>query len=100
MLNSAEHEILNAFKYKKYREIQHLSGSVKPRMLFSLLINVKMSTIVGILTFMSRKKPRSAELSMIFYNRGTCSVDVHDTTESGSRPSITAFHQAVLSWLR
>ena len=31
------------------------SGSVKPMMLFFLLINVKMPTIVGILTFMSRK---------------------------------------------
>ena len=32
------------------------SGSDKPKMLFSLLINVKMPTIVGILTFMSKKK--------------------------------------------
>ena len=32
------------------------SGSYKPRMLFFQLINVKMPTIVGILTFMSRKK--------------------------------------------
>ena len=31
------------------------SGSGKPMMLFFLLINVKMPTIVGILTFMSRK---------------------------------------------
>ena len=30
-------------------------GSDKPRMLFFLLINVKMPTIVGILTFVSRK---------------------------------------------
>ena len=30
-------------------------GSDKPRMLFFPLINVKMPTIVGILTFMSRK---------------------------------------------
>ena len=55
MLNSAAHEILNAHKYKKYQEIQHFSGPGLPRMLFSLLINVKMPTIVGILTFMSRK---------------------------------------------
>ena len=33
-------------------------------MLFFLLINVIMPTIVGILTFMSRKKSCSAELSM------------------------------------
>ena len=30
-------------------------GSYKPRLLFFLLINVKIPTIVGILTFMSRK---------------------------------------------
>ena len=46
--------------------MQHFSGSDKPKMLFFLLINVKiivgillinvkMPTIVGILTFMSRK---------------------------------------------
>ena len=29
---------------KKYQEIQHFAGSVKPRMLFFLLINVKMHT--------------------------------------------------------
>ena len=33
-------------------------------MLFFLLIKVKMPTIVGILTFMSRKNSCSAELSM------------------------------------
>ena len=55
ILNSVEHEILNAHKYKKYQEIQHFSGSDKPRMLFFLFISVKMPTIVGILTFMSRK---------------------------------------------
>ena len=39
-------------------------GLVKPRMLFFLLINVKMPTIVGILTLMSRKSSCSAEFSM------------------------------------
>ena len=39
----------------KYQEIQHFSGSDKPRMLFFLLVNVKMPNFVGILTFMSRK---------------------------------------------
>ena len=55
MLNSVEHEILNAHKYKKNQEIQLFSDSDRQRMLFFLLINVKMPTIVGILTFMSRK---------------------------------------------
>ena len=36
-------------------------------MLFLLLINVKMSSIFYILTFMSRKKSCSAELSMKFF---------------------------------
>ena len=39
-------------------------GSDKPRMLFFPLMNVKMPTIVGILTFMSRKFSCSVELSM------------------------------------
>ena len=55
MLNSAEHEISNAHKYKKNQEIQAFSRSGKLKMLFFLLINVKMPTFVGILTFMSRK---------------------------------------------
>ena len=50
MLNSFEHEILNAHKDK-----EAFSGSENPRMLFSPLINVKMPTVVGILTFMGRK---------------------------------------------
>ena len=53
VLNSVEHEILNAHKYKDVKKIAFL-GSGKHRMLFFLLINVKMPTIVGILTFMSR----------------------------------------------
>ena len=55
MLSSVEHEILNAHKYKSIKKFQLFLGSNKPRMLFFLLINVKMPTIVGILTFMSRK---------------------------------------------
>ena len=39
-------------------------GSDKPKMLFFQLINFKMPTIVGISTFMSRKKSYSVELSM------------------------------------
>ena len=50
MLNSVEHEILNAHKYKNIRKFRD-----KPRKLFFLLINVKMPNIVGILTLISRK---------------------------------------------
>ena len=54
MLNSDDHGILNAHNYKKYMEIQlFFSGSDKPEVPFFLLLNVKMPTIVGILTFMS-----------------------------------------------
>ena len=55
MLNSAEHEILNAHKYINIKHFSIFSGSYKPRMLFSPLINVKMPTVVGILTFISGK---------------------------------------------
>ena len=50
-LNLAEHEILNAQKYKNIKKLSFL----QPRMLFFMLINVKRPTIVGILTFVSRK---------------------------------------------
>ena len=56
MLNSVEHEILNTHKCKKNQEIRLFLSSDRPRMQFFPLINVKMLTIVGILTFMSRKK--------------------------------------------
>ena len=55
MLNSVEHEILNAHKYKNIKKFSFFPDSDKPRMLFFLLINVKMPTTVGILAFMSRK---------------------------------------------
>ena len=54
MLNSAEHDILNAPKYKNIKIISLFLGSDKRRMLFIPIKNVKMPTIVGILTFMSR----------------------------------------------
>ena len=56
MLNSAEHEILNAHKYKNIKKFGFFLGSDKSKMLLFPLINVKMPTIVGILTFMSGKK--------------------------------------------
>ena len=69
MLNSAEHEILNANEYKISRN-SAFSSSDKPIMLLFLLINVEMPTI---LTFMSRKNfmLSSAQLSIfVFYNLG------------------------------
>ena len=56
MLNSAKHEILNVHTYKTVKKFRtDFSGSSKHRMLFILLINIKMPIIVGILTFMNRK---------------------------------------------
>ena len=55
----------------KYQEIQFFLGSDKPIMLFFLLINVKMPTIVGILTFMSRKNFMLSRVEHEkFYNLG------------------------------
>ena len=54
VLNSVEHDILNAHTYKILRNSAFYC-SVKPRMLFFPLIHVKMPTIVGILTFTSGK---------------------------------------------
>ena len=53
-LNSAEHKILIVHTYIISRMLL-FTGSDKPRMLFSLFINIKMLTIVVILTCMSRK---------------------------------------------
>ena len=57
MLNSVEHEILDAHKYKDIKKNSAFVCSYKPRILFSPLINDKMP-----LTFMSRKK-KHAQLS-------------------------------------
>ena len=54
MLNSAEHEISNAHKYKTIKKLSFL-GSDKPRILLFILIYDTMPTIIGISTFLSRK---------------------------------------------
>ena len=64
MLNSPEHEILNAYKYENIKNFSFFSGSDKLIMLFFQLIHVKMPTIVGILTFMSMKISCSVVFSM------------------------------------
>ena len=55
MLNSAEHEILNANKYENIKKFSFFTESDKPRMLFFLLLKIEMPTVVGISTFMSWK---------------------------------------------
>ena len=56
MLNSTEHEISTAAKkkLKLYRQMKKFLAVSPSDVVFIMLINVKMSTIVGILTFMSR----------------------------------------------
>ena len=54
VLISIEHEILILICMKISRN-SAFSDSNKPRVLFFPLINIKMPTVVGILTFMSRK---------------------------------------------
>ena len=53
MLNSVEHEILNAHKYKNIKKFGLFKAQLSLECYFSPLIHVKMPTIVGILTFMS-----------------------------------------------
>ena len=54
MLNSAEHEIINAQEYKISRN-SPFSGSDHLRIILFLLINVKMPAVVGTLIFIGRK---------------------------------------------
>ena len=54
MLNSTEHEISTAHKKLKYRQINKFLALSLSDVVFIMLINFKMPTIVGILTFMSR----------------------------------------------
>ena len=54
MLNSVEHEISNA--HKNIKKFGSYSAQISLECYFFLLINVEMSTIVGILAFKSKKK--------------------------------------------
>ena len=70
MLNSAENEISNAQRLKISKKVSFFSGSDKPRMLFFMLISIKMPTIVGILILMSRTN-FMLSCACNFYNLGT-----------------------------
>ena len=54
MLNSTEHGISTAHKNLKSRQIKKCIALSLSDVVFIMLINVKMPTIVGILKFMSR----------------------------------------------
>ena len=54
MLNSTEHKISAAHKKLKHQQMRKFLALSLSDIVFIMLINVKMSTIVGILAFMSR----------------------------------------------
>ena len=54
ILNSVEHENSTAQKKLKYQQMKKFLALNFSNVVFIMLINVKMPTIVGILTFMSR----------------------------------------------
>ena len=54
MLNSTDHKNSTAHKKLEYRQIKQFLVLCLSDVVFIMLINVKMPTIVGILTFMSR----------------------------------------------
>ena len=54
MLISTEHEISTAHKKLKYRQLKKLLALSISDVVFIMLINVNMPTIVGTLTFMSK----------------------------------------------
>ena len=56
MLNSAEHEILNADRYKRIKNFSIFQAQLSLERYFFQLIKVKVPTTVGILIFISRKK--------------------------------------------
>ena len=56
MLNSAEHEISYAHRFKTTKKFSIFQAHVSLERYIFLLTNVKIPTIVGILTFVSRKK--------------------------------------------
>ena len=51
MLNSAEHKIPNVHTYINIKKFSFFQSQIS--ILFFLFINVKMPTVVGILTFLS-----------------------------------------------
>ena len=53
VLNSVEHEILNAHKYKNVKKLGLFKARLSLECYFFPLIHVKMPPIAGILTFMS-----------------------------------------------
>ena len=67
ILNSAEHEILNADMYKNNKKVSIFQAQISLECYFFLLINVKMPTIVGILTFMSRKNFMLSSVKNVFF---------------------------------
>ena len=64
MLNSVEHEILNAHKYKNIKKVGFLLGSDKPRMLFSRSKILKCQQLLAFYHLVAGNNSCSVELSM------------------------------------
>ena len=74
MLNSAEHEILDVHKYKNIKKFIFIQAQISLKCNFSCSKTLKMPTIVGILTFMSRENFMLICVEHeIFYNLGAWS---------------------------
>ena len=55
MLNSAEHEIVNAHKYKNIKKLSIFQAQMSLKDYFLCFLTVELPTIVDILTFEIRK---------------------------------------------
>ena len=77
MLNSFEHEILNAHKYKNIKKFGLFSAQISLECYFFPLLNVKMPTTVGILTFYERENfiLSRVEHEKKFYNLGARPIE-------------------------
>ena len=72
MLNSAKHEILNAKKYKNISRNSAFFQVQTSLECYFLIMNVKMPTTVGILTFISMKNFMLSRVEHdFFYNLGS-----------------------------
>ena len=64
MLNSVEHEILNAYKYKNFKKFCFFQAQISLECYFSCSSILKCQQLLAFKTFMSRKISCSVELSM------------------------------------
>ena len=88
MFISTEHEVLTAHNKLKYLQTKKFLALNPSNVVFIMLINVKMPTIVGVLTFMSRI---NFMLSRVEHGKSfiTSGPVCYDTSHSCTRHIIT-----------